>query len=31
MMTMTNAQIGQLVAQFFLDGEGTLSFAIILA
>ena len=29
-MTLTNAQIGQLVAQFFLAGAGTLSFAILL-
>ena len=31
MMTLTNAQIGQLVAQFFLAGAGTLSFAILFA
>ena len=31
MMTLTNAQLGQLVAQFFLAGAGTLSFAILFA
>ena len=31
MMTLTNAQIGQLAAQFFLAGAGTLSFAILFA
>ena len=31
MITLTNAQIGQLVAQFFLAGAGTLSFAILFA
>ena len=30
-MTLTNAQIGQLVAQFFLAGAGTLSFAVLFA
>ena len=31
MMALTNAQIGELVAQFFLAGAGTLSFAILFA
>ena len=31
MMTLTNAQIGQLAAQFFFAGAGTLSFAILFA
>ena len=31
MMTLANTQIGQLVAQFFLAGAGTLSFAILFA
>ena len=31
MMTLTSTQIGQLVAQFFLAGAGTLSFAILFA
>ena len=31
MMELTNAQIGQLVAQFFLAGVGTLSFAVLFA
>lgn len=31
MIPLTNAQIGQLVAQFFLAGAGTLSFAILFA
>ena len=30
-MTLTNAQIGQLAAQFFLAGAGTLSFAVLFA
>ena len=30
-MTLTSTQIGQLVAQFFLAGAGTLSFAILFA
>ena len=30
-MTLANTQIGQLVAQFFLAGAGTLSFAILFA
>ena len=31
MMTLTSTQIGQLVAQFFLAGAGTLSFAVLFA
>ena len=31
MMTLTGTQIGQLVAQFFLAGAGTLSFAVLFA
>ena len=31
MMTLTSTQIGQLVAQFFLAGAGTLSFAALFA
>lgn len=31
MMGLTSAQIGQLVAQFFLAGAGTLSFAVLFA
>ena len=31
MMTLTNAQIGQLVAQFFLAAAGTWSFAVLFA
>ena len=31
MIPLTNAQLGQLVAQFFLAGAGTLSFAILFA
>ena len=31
MMTLTSTQIGQLVAQFFFAGAGTLSFAILFA
>ena len=31
MMMLTSAQIGQLAAQFFLAGAGTLSFAILFA
>ena len=30
-MTLTSTQIGQLVAQFFLAGAGTLSFAVLFA
>ena len=31
MMTLTSTQLGQLVAQFFLAGAGTLSFAVLFA
>ena len=31
MMTLTSTQIGQLAAQFFLAGAGTLSFAVLFA
>lgn len=31
MMTLTNAQIGQLVAQFFLAAAGTWSFSVLFA
>ena len=31
MITLTSTQIGQLVAQFFLAGAGTLSFAVLFA
>ena len=31
MMALTNAQIGELAAQFFLAGLGTLSFAVLFA
>ena len=30
-MTLTSTQIGQLAAQFFLAGAGTLSFAVLFA
>lgn len=31
MMTLTSTQLGQLAAQFFLAGAGTLSFAVLFA
>ena len=31
MMALTSTQIGQLMAQFFLAGAGTLSFAVLFA